>query len=73
MSTTTAPMTLDVAGTQPVPLLRLAKVEARKALDTRASADGTPVHRAHGPALHRGGRPFLDGVRRHRVPRRRAR
>lgn len=36
MSTTTAPMTLDVAGTAPVPLLRLAKVEARKALDTRA-------------------------------------
>jgi ABC-2 type transport system permease protein len=34
--TTTAPMTLDVAGTEHVPMSRLAKVEFRKALDTRA-------------------------------------
>ena len=36
MSATTAPMTLDVAGTPRVPMSRLAKVELRKALDTRA-------------------------------------
>jgi ABC-type transport system involved in multi-copper enzyme maturation permease subunit len=36
MSATTAPMTLDVAGTGHVPMARLAQVEFRKALDTRA-------------------------------------
>jgi ABC-2 type transport system permease protein len=36
MSATTAPMTLDVTGTQHVPMSRLARVEFRKALDTRA-------------------------------------
>jgi ABC-type transport system involved in multi-copper enzyme maturation permease subunit len=35
-SATTAPTTLDVGATQPVPMSRLAKVEFRKALDTRA-------------------------------------
>ncbi len=34
--TTTAPMTLDLSDTQPVPMGRLATVELRKALDTRA-------------------------------------
>jgi ABC-2 type transport system permease protein len=32
----TAPRPLDVSGTGPVPMLRLAKVEIRKAIDTRA-------------------------------------
>jgi len=36
MSTATAPMDLDVSGTAHVPMSRLAKVELRKALDTRA-------------------------------------
>jgi hypothetical protein len=36
MSATTAPVTLDVSGTPPVPMTRLAAVEMRKALDTRA-------------------------------------
>lgn len=36
MSTTTAPMSLDVTSTSHVPMTRLAKVEVRKALDTRA-------------------------------------
>jgi ABC-2 type transport system permease protein len=36
MSTATAPMSLDVTSTQQVPLSRLAVVEIRKALDTRA-------------------------------------
>jgi ABC-2 type transport system permease protein len=36
MSATTAPVTLDVSGTQHVPMSRLARVEFRKALDTRA-------------------------------------
>jgi ABC-type transport system involved in multi-copper enzyme maturation permease subunit len=36
MSTTTAPTTIDFSGTSPVPMTRLALVEARKALDTRA-------------------------------------
>jgi ABC-2 type transport system permease protein len=36
MSATTAPITLDVSGTAHVPMARLAKVEFRKALDTRA-------------------------------------
>jgi ABC-2 type transport system permease protein len=36
MTTTTAPMDLDLAHTSPVPMARLAAVEARKALDTRA-------------------------------------
>ena len=36
MSATTAPMTLDVSGTHHVPMSRLARVEFRKALDTRA-------------------------------------
>ena len=36
MSATTAPLTLDVSGTSHVPTFRLAKVEFRKALDTRA-------------------------------------
>jgi ABC-2 type transport system permease protein len=36
MSATTAPMTLDVSATSHVPMARLAKVELRKALDTRA-------------------------------------
>ena len=36
MSTATAPLSLDVAGTARVPLTRLVKVEMRKALDTRA-------------------------------------
>jgi ABC-2 type transport system permease protein len=36
MSTATAPLSLDVAGTPRVPLSRLVKVEMRKALDTRA-------------------------------------
>jgi len=36
MSATTAPMNLDVTGTDRVPMSRLAKVEFRKALDTRA-------------------------------------
>ena len=34
--TTTAPMTLDLGATQQVPIGRLATVELRKALDTRA-------------------------------------
>jgi ABC-type transport system involved in multi-copper enzyme maturation permease subunit len=36
VSTATAPLPLDVTGTPHVPLSRLAKVEVRKALDTRA-------------------------------------
>ncbi len=36
MSATTAPMSLDLSGAQPVPMGRLASVELRKALDTRA-------------------------------------
>ena len=36
MSAVTAPMDLDVTSTPAVPMLRLAKVEFRKALDTRA-------------------------------------
>jgi ABC-2 type transport system permease protein len=36
MSTTTAPMTLDVSSTPATPLSRLVKVELRKMLDTRA-------------------------------------
>lgn len=36
MSTTTAPMTFDLASTPQTPMTRLAKVEIRKALDTRA-------------------------------------
>jgi ABC-2 type transport system permease protein len=36
MSATTAPMTLDFSGTHKAPLMRLVKVEMRKALDTRA-------------------------------------
>ncbi len=36
MSASTAPMTIDVASTSQVPMSRLAKVELRKALDTRA-------------------------------------
>jgi len=36
MTATTAPTTLDFAGTHKVPLTRLVKVEMRKALDTRA-------------------------------------
>jgi ABC-2 type transport system permease protein len=36
MSTTATPTTLDVSGTQHVPMSRLARVEFRKALDTRA-------------------------------------
>jgi len=36
MSATTAPVDLDVTGTAHVPMSRLAKVEVRKALDTRA-------------------------------------
>jgi ABC-type transport system involved in multi-copper enzyme maturation permease subunit len=36
MSATTAPVTLDVSGTHHVPMSRLARVEFRKALDTRA-------------------------------------
>ncbi len=36
MSTATAPMTIDYSGTSHVPMARLAKVEIRKALDTRA-------------------------------------
>ena len=36
MSATTAPTTLDFSGTHKVPLMRLVKVEMRKALDTRA-------------------------------------
>jgi len=36
VSATTAPMSLDLSGTQRVPMSRLAKVEFRKSLDTRA-------------------------------------
>jgi ABC-2 type transport system permease protein len=36
MTTTTAPLTFDVTSTGPVPMTRLALVETRKALDTRA-------------------------------------
>jgi ABC-2 type transport system permease protein len=36
MSASTVPATLDVSGTHQVPMSRLAKVELRKALDTRA-------------------------------------
>jgi ABC-2 type transport system permease protein len=36
MSAATAPVTLDISGTSHVPMSRLAKVELRKALDTRA-------------------------------------
>ena len=36
MSATTAPMEIDFSRTNKVPMVRLAKVEARKALDTRA-------------------------------------
>lgn len=36
MSATTAPRTFDLSGSQPVPMSRLASVELRKALDTRA-------------------------------------
>jgi ABC-type transport system involved in multi-copper enzyme maturation permease subunit len=36
MSATTAPMNLDIGGSAHVPMSRLAKVEFRKALDTRA-------------------------------------
>ncbi len=36
MSATIAPIPIDVTGTEPVPMTRLAAVECRKALDTRA-------------------------------------
>ncbi len=36
MSTTTAPVPMDVASTPRVPFSRLAKVELRKMLDTRS-------------------------------------